>query len=97
MFILIVEWASGWYWYDAITNPEGLHKTDALGVPAVPLTLLVLGCLRILGRSICLDGIQELSGISPGKIGTFFHLFVYKVFILICLTNNFFYFKPLKI
>lgn len=78
VFLLLVAWTESWYWYSE-ANPEGVRKFDAAGVPAVPVELLVLGCLRILGRSYCLDGITELSGISTAKMEQFFLYWVYKV------------------
>ena len=38
----------------------------------------VLAVLRILGRGMCLDGIQELSGISSSTTRTFFHAWTKK-------------------
>lgn len=56
LFLKLVEWTREWYEID---------ETYAVGKPCVPLELKVLsGVLRILGRSTCLDGINELSGIS---------------------------------
>lgn len=48
---------------------------DCCGQPTVPLELLVLCCLRILGRGMCLDGINELTNISMECVRQFFHKF----------------------
>jgi len=38
----------------------------------------VLGVLRMLGRGTCLDGILELSDISPAVMSRFFHAWCAK-------------------
>lgn len=48
---------------------------DCCGQKTWPLEVLVLGCLRILGRGMCLDGIQELSGVSIEVQRKFLHKF----------------------
>jgi hypothetical protein len=53
-----------------------LHQQehDCAGEPRIPTTLKVLGCLRMLGRGTCLDGINELSGISETCMSAFLKL-----------------------
>ena len=75
LFLILVAWTQGWYCYDAIHNPSGVREVDAWGEKRVPVDLLVMGVLRILGRSTCFDGIEELSYISPTKMSSFFHQF----------------------
>ena len=41
----------------------------------VPTSLKLLGVLRILGRGICLDGMEELTEMSESTIWRFFHQF----------------------
>ncbi len=48
---------------------------DCCHLRTTPIELLVLGCLRILGRGVCLDGIEEMSGISISTMRIFFHKF----------------------
>ena len=48
---------------------------DCCGQKTWPLEVLVLGCLRILGRGMCMDGITELSGVSMEVQRKFFHAF----------------------
>lgn len=62
------------------TNPDGSPwwdkaSTDCCGQITVPLELLVLGCLRVLGRGMCFDGLNELSNISIESHRSFFHKF----------------------
>ena len=47
----------------------------ASGIDGVPLEIKVLGVLRILGRSTCFDGIEEITGVSAETHRTFFHQF----------------------
>jgi len=75
LFLIVLAWTQSWYCFDAVHNPNGVKEFDAFGVKQVPTDLLVMGVLRILGRSTCLDGIEELSYISKTKMGTFFHMF----------------------
>lgn len=71
IYLELVNWTSTWY-------DKTVQQTDALGNSRVPVELLVLGVLRMLGRSTCLDGIQELSGISPSVMSVFFHKWCQK-------------------
>jgi hypothetical protein len=72
IFTKLVEWTKLWR-EQSVDNPDGTAEFDACGNPRIPTTLLVLGCLRILGRGTCLDGILELSGISTTTMDRFFH------------------------
>lgn len=67
LFERLVDWTLTWY------NATCAHFA-ANGQKRIPVQLLVLGVLRMLGRGTCLDGINELSGISGTKMSTFFHL-----------------------
>ena len=44
----------------------------ASGIDGVPLEIKVLVVLRILGRSTCFDGIEEITGVSAETHRTFF-------------------------
>ncbi len=48
---------------------------DATGRPASPLPLLILGVLRILGRSWCFDDVAENTKISEEVCRVFFYAF----------------------
>ena len=52
------------------------QKVDAVGRPAHPIELLVLGSLRILTRNHTLDDIYEATDISKSVIDVFFTRFV---------------------
>jgi hypothetical protein len=54
-------------------NP--IKRSSASGTASVPIQLLVLGALRVLGRSISVDGIFELNGVSEEVNRVFFHRF----------------------
>ena len=64
LFLSLVDWTSEWFhWSPA--NPTGIRANiGRSGIQKHPTELKVLGVLRMLGRGTCLDGIQELSGIS---------------------------------
>lgn len=49
---------------------------DALGVPATPLPLLLLGALRYLGRGWTFDDLEESTGINEETHRQFFHVFI---------------------
>lgn len=53
IFQRLVGFATDWFPHPA---------TDVAGRPCVPVELKVLGFLRVLGRGVCFDDIQELSG-----------------------------------
>jgi hypothetical protein len=55
-----------------------IKANDAFGRPCIPLELKILGVFRIIGRSTCLDGIKELTGISNSTMDTFFRDFCRK-------------------
>lgn len=57
------------------------RPVDASGRIGVPLELKILGILRILGRSWCLDDVNEASGISESTMCRIFHSFC-KGFVL---------------
>jgi hypothetical protein len=65
LFLLYVEWATA----------ELGSKPPIAGWPPVPMTLKVLGVLRILGTGCSTDAVLELSGISESLMSTFFHRF----------------------
>ena len=69
LFELIVSWTTAW------VASKRKSETDCSGRPAVPVSLLVLGVLRMLGRGTCTDGINELSDISETTMMTFFKSF----------------------
>lgn len=50
---------------------------DCCNQSTIPLSLLILGCLRILGRGMCMDGVNELTNISMEAHRVFFHQFCY--------------------
>ena len=54
------------------------ENCDAIGRPAHPLEVKILGVLRILGRGVCYDDISELTNISEEVIRVFFNEFVSK-------------------
>lgn len=51
-------------------------KCDAVGNLPLPVELLVLGCLRYLGRGWTFDDLEESTGISEESHRLFFHKFV---------------------
>ena len=68
LFIILLDWTEAFI--------ESKEKTrDCTGRPKVPISLKLLGVLRILGRGICYDGIKELSDMSETTIWNFFHTF----------------------
>ena len=52
-------------------------EMDCCRKSTIPLSLLILGCLRILGRGMCMDGINKLTNISIEAHRVFFHQFCY--------------------
>ena len=60
-----------------ITRASGLftESPDAAGNPAAPLELKILSVLRVLGRSYCFDGVEELIYISAEVLRLFFKKF----------------------
>ena len=50
-------------------------EADCTGAPSAPLELKILGVLRVLGRGMCFDGIQELTNIDEETVRRFFHVF----------------------
>jgi len=69
IFEEVLEWTKSWYI---------INDTDSGQRSSIPLVLKVLGVLRILGRSTCLDGIEELTGISKPSMSNFLHLWCLK-------------------
>jgi hypothetical protein len=60
-------------------NSDELGKKQAIdccGFPSVPISILLLGTLRILGRGITFDGVAELSNVSEEVHRVFFHKFI---------------------
>ena len=64
IFIRLVDWTKGWH--------EG-NSSDISGRPRCPTELKVLGWLRMVGRGVCLDDIEELSCIKKPTMHAFFH------------------------
>jgi DDE superfamily endonuclease len=64
------------------TNEDGIltfgrwQTTDAVGVPASPIELLILGSLRYLGRGLTFDDIQEYTCIHRETHRQFFEQFI---------------------
>lgn len=84
LFRHLVLWTEGWYY--AENNKQGtgmgtrrVRPINCAGTARIPAELLVLGCLRMLGRGTCLDGIEELSLISPSTMNKFFHSWCERV------------------
>jgi hypothetical protein len=72
IFERLVVWTKTWYERDEKGENKGIREHDAAGTSRIPTRLKVLAVLRILGRGTCLDGINELSGISTTAINSFF-------------------------
>ena len=68
LFTRLVDWTKGWH----VKN-----KTDVTLRQRVPTELKVLGWLRMVGRSVCFDDLEELSFIKPSTMHAFFHNFNY--------------------
>ena len=51
-------------------------KTDPFGVRATPISLLLLGSLRYLGRGLTFDDIEEATNVSQETHRQFFHKFI---------------------
>lgn len=51
-------------------------KTDAVGNPCTPLSLLLLAALRYLGRGWTFDDLAESTAISEDVVRVFFHKFI---------------------
>lgn len=66
IFTRLVDWTKGWH---------EKHATDAAGRPRCPTELKVLGWLRMVGRGVCFDDLEELSCIKSPTMHTFFHEF----------------------
>ena len=54
----------------------GSWGKSCFGIPASPLSLLLLGALRYLGRGWTFDDIEEATAISQEVHPTFFHIFI---------------------
>jgi hypothetical protein len=67
--ILIYQWVQSWY---------VRKRTDAARRPSAPIELMVLSCLRILGRGWTFDCCAEATNIGRDTIRTFFHEFVLR-------------------
>jgi len=77
LFLSLVKWTSECFDWSP-TNPTGIRPACRIGIPKHPTEMKVLGVLRMLGRGTCLDGILELSGISPAVMSRFFHAWCAK-------------------
>jgi len=53
-------------------------KHDACSRPSSPLSLLILGVLRVIGRNIMFDDVAEVTNIDEDTLRVFFHKFVKK-------------------
>ena len=62
IFICLVDWTKGWH--------QG-NSSDISGRPRCPTELKVLGWLRIVGRGVCFDDLEELSCIKRPTIQLF--------------------------
>jgi hypothetical protein len=70
--------------HDMVTECEALPafarwrrgKTDAVGRPCTPMALLVLGCLRILGRGVVFDDIADYINCNECTVRDFFFVFI---------------------
>jgi DDE superfamily endonuclease len=51
-------------------------STDAVGRPATPLGLLLLGALRYLGRGLTFDDLEEYTAVAEETHRQFFHVFI---------------------
>lgn len=61
----------------------GREKPDCTGRPGSPLELLILGALRVLGRALVFDDLEEGTRISAEVHRTFFHEFIeyYSIYV----------------
>ena len=66
IFTRLVRWTKGWHEKNA---------ADAAGRPRCPTGLKVLGWLRMVGRGVCFDDLEELSSIKSSTMHAFFHEF----------------------
>ena len=66
-FVELVEQMRSEKWFPKV------ELCNALGQPGVPLSLLVLGALRVLGRSWVFDDVEEATGVSTETHRKFFH------------------------
>ena len=66
MFELLLSWVNDWL---------QMGSSDCTVRQSVPTALKLLGVLRILGRSTCLDGIEELPEMSESTMWRFLHEF----------------------
>jgi hypothetical protein len=71
IFLRLVDWTKTWFEWSE-TNPGGCKPSCAFQRPRIPTELKVLGVLRLLGRGVCLDDIQELSSVSAASMSIFF-------------------------
>ena len=68
LFTRLVALSKGWH---------EIKPTDVGNRPRCPIELKVLGWLRMVGRAVCCDDLEELSFIKPPTIHAFFHKFNY--------------------
>ena len=66
LFTRLVSWTKGWH---------EKNSTDVAGRPRCPTELKVLGWLRMVGRAVCFDDVEELSYVKPSTMHAFFHKF----------------------
>jgi hypothetical protein len=79
IFMMLVDWTKGWY--EKADGNGCINSCDAIGNRSIPTDLKVLAVLRILGRGLCLDDIEELSGISASTTRVFFHMWTIMEFL----------------
>ena len=79
MFELLQSWVNDW-----LQNTVQLGSSDCTVRQSVPTALKLLGVLRILGRSTCLDGIEELPEMSESTMWRFLYEFcAWRIFFTI--------------
>lgn len=66
IFTCLADWTKGWHESNAC---------DASGRTRCPTELKVLGWLRMVGRGVCFDDLEELSSIKSPTMHSFFHEF----------------------
>ncbi len=57
-------------------NDDNIFDLTYQSNKRIPIEFKILACLRILGRGLCYDDINELSSIPNSSIPTYFHTFV---------------------
>ena len=60
---------------EVVRNKNWFPEVDCTGAPSAPLELKILGVLRVLGRGMCFERIEELTNIDEETVKGFFHVF----------------------